>query len=127
MLKKESILFITDNTNVRWVKIFHLYKGFFRKTTRENFFIKSSARIVEPPRIEYKGFRYKYKIKGDIIRVWICRVKKSNFASDKRCTKFSDNAGLCISKKNQIVSKYINGPAPRAIKSRKLVSLFKIV
>jgi len=127
LLKKESTLFITDNTNVKWVKIFHLYKGFFRKTTSENLFIKSSARVVEPPRIEYKGFKYKYKIKGDIVRVWICRTKKPKFTKDQRYVRFWDNSGLCITKKTQLTSKYINGPFSKSTKNRKLISLFKVV
>lgn len=68
MLLKESWLYVSDNTNVCWVKIFHLYKGFNRKKTRTGLFIKGSARVVEPPRLEYKGFKYKYTVKGDITR-----------------------------------------------------------
>ena len=45
-----------------------MYKGFHRKSTTVSFFAKGSARVVEPPRIEYKGFKYKYSIKGDIAR-----------------------------------------------------------
>ena len=75
MLQKQSWLFITDNTNVRWLRIFHLYKESFRKSSSDGLFIKGSARIVEPPRIEYKGFKYRYKIKGDICRCWLSRTK----------------------------------------------------
>ena len=56
MIFKQTWLEVADNTNVRWLQVFHLYKGFYRKSTKIGFFIKSTARVVEPPRIEYKGF-----------------------------------------------------------------------
>ena len=125
MLQKESWLFVTDNTNVRWIKIFHLYKGFFRKVTTSGLFIKGSARVVEPPRIEYKGFKYRFKVRGDICRNWIARTRTNIKLNDARVVKFNDNAGININKKVNIMSKYINGPIARAIKRKKLILLFK--
>lgn len=127
MLQKQSWLFVTDNTNVRWIKIFHLYKGFYRKASKEGLFIKGSARVVEPPRIEYKGFKYKYKIKGDICRNWLSRTVVQSFNKDKRYSQFSDNSGININKKINIMSKYINGPISKNIRKKKLVTLFKTI
>jgi ribosomal protein L14 len=127
LLQKQTWLFLTDNTNVRWLKIFHLYKGFIRKTTHEGLFVKGSARIVEPPRIEYKGFKYRYKIKGDICRCWIARTNRRQHYNDGKCTQFNDNSGININKKVNIMSKYINGPISKSIKRKKLVMLFKQV
>ena len=127
LLQKQTWLFLTDNTNVRWLKIFHLYKGFIRKTTHEGLFVKGSARIVEPPRIEYKGFKYRYKIKGDICRCWIARTNRRQYYNDGKCTQFNDNSGININKKVNIMSKYINGPISKSIKRKKLVILFKQV
>ena len=125
MLLKESWLFVTDNTNVRWVKIFHLYKGFYRKSTTQSFFVKASARVVEPPRIEYKGFKYKYNIKGDICRLLITRVVRKNSTSDGLTYQFSTNAGVSIKKKSEPKSKFLNGPIGFSIKRRKISTLFK--
>lgn len=127
VLQKQSWLFVTDNSNVRWIRIFHLYKGFFRKISKEGFFIKGSARIVEPPRIEYKGFKYKYKVKGDICRSWLSRTVVNSFKKDGRHLKFNDNSGININKKVNIVSKYINGPVSKNIKKKKLITIFKKV
>ena len=123
MLNKESWLYVTDNTNVRWIKIFHLYKGFNRKSTSESFFVKGSARVVEPPRIEYKGFKYKYKIKGDICRLWICRTTSCKNNKSSKSVKFNDNAGIVINKKVNIVSKYLNGPISKSTRQKKLLAL----
>lgn len=126
MLQKNTLIFITDNTNVRWVKIFHLYKGFFRKKTKEGFFIKGSSKVVEPPRLEYKGFKYKYKLKGDIVRAWIVRTRVLSKSLDKRMSVFNDNSGLVINKKSNITSKFLSGPISRTLKRKKILTLFKV-
>ena len=127
MLQKQTWLFVTDNTNVRWLNIFHLYKGSFRRSTHEGLFVKGSSRVVEPPRIEYKGFKYRYKIKGDICRCWIVRSKLKAFTGDNRGVNFSDNSGININKKANVMSKYINGPIARGVNRKKLMALFKQV
>ena len=127
MLLKESWLFITDNTNVRWIKIFHLYKGFNRKKTKIGFFVKGSARIVEPPRIEYKGFKYKYNIKGDICRSLIVRSNRLEHYKDGNSIYLEGNAGFLIKKKLDVKSKFLNGPITRNLKRRKFLSLFNTV
>ena len=127
MLAKESWLYITDNSNVRWLNIFQLYKGSFRKSTKEGLFIKGSARVVEPPRIEYKGFKYKYKIKGDICRSWVCRSLFKRKYGDHKSILFGDNSAININKKNNLMSKYINGPISKSISQKKLTTLFKFV
>ena len=127
MLYKESWIFITDNTNIRWLKVFQLYKGFCRRVTKPGFFIKGSARIVEPPRIEYKGFKYKYNIKGDISRSLIVRSNRQFLFRDGLVFKWPDNSGIIIRKKQEPKSKFLNGSVGRNIKRRKFLSLFKVV
>ena len=125
MLQKESWLFVTDNTNVRWIRIFQLYKGFFRKSTKEGLFVKGSSRVVEPPRIEYKGFKYKYKVKGDLCRLWVCRTRCKRVLGDHKVILLRDNSGVNINKKVNIMSKYISGVIVRSQHQKKLLSLFK--
>jgi ribosomal protein L14 len=127
MLLKESWVYISDNTNVRWVKIFHLYKGFNRKKTKPGFFVKGSSRIVEPPRLEYKGFKYKYSLKGDIVKLWLVRALFISSNLDTSNIKFNQNSGIVISKKQNIKSKFINGPCSSNIKFKKLHTVFKLV
>lgn len=127
MLSKESWIFIADSTNIRWSKVFHLYKGFIRKKTRPGFFVKASARIVEPPRIEYKGFKYKYSIKGDISRIYIIRANYRLFNKSNFYVYFTGNAGFNIKKKFDPKSKFLSGPISRLSKRKKVLSLFKLV
>jgi ribosomal protein L14 len=127
MIQKETWMYITDNTNIRWLKVFHLYKGFFRKISRESDFIKGSARIVEPPRLEYKGFKYRYNIKGDIERGLIVRTVKSIHHKDSSSTQFNNNSLIIIIKKFDFKSKYLNGPINKSYRRKKLKILFKAV
>ena len=127
MIQKETWVYITDNTNVRWLKTFHLYKGFHRKSTSIGLFIKGSAKIVEPPRLEYKGFKYKFNIKGDICRLWFIRANSNSITLANKFTKFFDNSGFIIKKKNDPKSKFLNGPVSKSLKKKKLLTLFSKV
>lgn len=91
------------------------------------FFVKGSARVVEPPRIEYKGFKYKFSIKGDITRVLLVRSNRQEINPTKTQVRFRTNAALTIKKKYDLKSKYINGPVTRKLCRRKILSLFKKV
>lgn len=127
MLQKESWLSVSDNTNVRWVKTFHLYKGFHRKQTKLGFFIKTTARIVEPPRIEYKGFKFKFNKKGDICRGLIIRNRFPIVKKDGSTLLFKSNNLILIKKKQDLKSKYLYGPVTNVLKRKKFLTLFKIV
>lgn len=125
MLQKQSWLSISDNTNVRWVKTFHLYKGFHRKQTKIGFFIKTTARVVEPPRIEYKGFKFKFNKKGDICRGLIIRNVYNVVRKDGSTLYFKKNNTILIKKKQDLKSKYLYGPVSKNLKRKKFLTLFK--
>ncbi len=124
MLYKESWIHIADSTNIRWVKIFHLYKGFFRKVTTQSYFVKGSARVVEAPRIEYKGFKYKFNIKGDISRLLIIRHNRSSIYADGSNMRISHNAGITIKKKSNPRSKFLHGPVSKRLQRKKFLTLY---
>lgn len=125
MIFKKTWLNISDNTNVKWFQNFHLYKGFFRKSTKLGFFVKGSAKIIEPPQIEYKGFKIKFNKKGDILRSIIIRNKFFIKKNDGLILYFKFNNSLIIKKKSEIRSKYIYGPSTILLKRKKILSLFK--
>jgi len=125
MIFKKTWLNVADNTNVRWLQTFHLYKGFLRKSTREGFFIKGSARIVEPPRIEYKGFKVKFNKKGDICRGLLIRTRYVITRLDGGSAYFRDNSTILLKKKQEVKSKYLFGPVPYTLKRKKFLTLFK--
>jgi len=127
MIFKQTWLSVSDNTNVRWLQVFHLYKGFHRKASKLGFFIKGSARIVEPPRIEYKGFKFKFNRKGDICRGLIVRNKYNVRKNDGSSIYFNNNNTILLKKKQDVKSKYLYGPISTKIKRKKFLSLFTFV
>lgn len=127
MIFKQTWLNVSDGTNVNWLQTFHLYKGFNRKVSKIGFFIKGSARIVEPPRIEYKGFKVKFNKKGDICRGLLIRTRFMSKKYDGSPVYFSSNDSVLLKKKNDIKSKYLYGPVPLKLKRKKFLSLFKFV
>lgn len=77
--------------------------------------------------MEYKGFKYKYNVKGDIVRVLLVRANQQTCNPTQALVRFRVNAGLTIKKKYDLKSKYINGPIARSFNRKKLLSLFKKV
>jgi ribosomal protein L14 len=127
MLLKQSWVYLADNTTVRWLRLFHLFKGFNRKVTRVGLFVKGSARIVEPPRIEYKGFKVKFNKKGDICRSLIIRVVQVTRRIDGSSVNFKFNSGLLIKKQQTLKSKYNYGPVTCEVRRKKIKLFFQIV
>jgi large subunit ribosomal protein L14 len=125
MLLKQSWIHISDNTNVRWLRLFHLYKGFNRRSTTIGFFVKGSATVVEPPRLEYKGFKFKFNKKGDICRAILVRCTKPLYRLDGSITLFPHNTAILIKKKQNIKSKYINGPATYHLRRKKFKAVYR--
>lgn len=125
MIFKETWVSPSDNTNVRWLQIFHLYKGFKRKTSFIGFFVKGAAKIVEPPRIEYKGFKFKFNKKGDICRGLLIRTRYRIKKADGSLIFFKSNNSILLKKKQEPKSKYLHGPVNTALKRKKFLSLFK--
>jgi len=125
MITKQTWIHASDNTNVRWLKTFHLYKGFDRRSTTIGYFIKGSARVIEPPRLEYKGFKFKFNKKGDICRAILVRCVWPLRRLDGSVTSFPINNGILIKKKQNVKSKYIQGPSTYHLRRKKFKSLFK--
>lgn len=127
MIFKKTWLNVADNTNVNWIQTFHLYKGFYRKSTTIGQFIKGSARSVEPPRIEYKGFKVKFNKKGDICRGLLIRTNYAVSNLDGIGVKFFNNSIILLKKKQDLKSKYLFGPISKRLRRKKFVILFKSI
>lgn len=125
VILKLTWLNIPDCTNVEWLQTFHLYKGFKRKRTSVGFFIKGSARVIQPPQIVFKGYKVKYNKKGSICRALIVRHLFSLHRPDGITLRFFENAGVLIKKKQNLKSNYIFGPSTILLKRKKFKALFK--
>lgn len=127
MINKQSWISIADNTAVRWLRTFHLYKGFNRQHSTVGLFVKGSARVVEPPRTEYKGFKFKFNKKGDICRSILIRTRFNLLRLDGSTSKFYNNNGLLIKKKQNIKSKYLHGPTTYHLRRKKFKAALKLI
>ena len=127
MLQRKTNLFITDGTYVKWLQVFHLYKGSFRKSIPVGFFAKGSAKIVKPPRVEYKGFKRKFNKKGDICRIIFINSRYWGSRPDGTKIKFRKNTAILIKKKQQPKSKYIYGITSRVVRRKKFLALYKVI
>lgn len=127
MLLKESWISLADNTNVRWLRLFHLYKGFKRNSSTVGLFVKGSARVVEPPRLEYKGFKIRFNKKGDVCRALLLRVVKPIARLDGSTLVFYLNSGLTIKKLQTPKSKYTRGPTTYSLSRKQFKAMFKTV
>ncbi len=121
MIFKNTWLSIADNTNVNWLQAFHLYKGFYRKSTKLGFFIKGSAKVVEPPRLEYKGFKFKFSRKGAICRGFIVRTKYNLYKPDGGSLLFFNNSAILLKKKQEPKSKYLHGATSLLLRRKKFL------
>lgn len=89
------------------------------------FFIKGSARVVEPPREEYKGFKFAFNLKGDICRGIITRTAYPIQRIDGSVLKFRQSCSVLVKKKQNLKSKYMKGPISATIRRAKFKSIFK--
>lgn len=123
MIFKHTWLSVADNTNVTWLQAFQLYKGFYRKSTKLGFFIKGSAKVVEPPRIEYKGFKFKFSRKGAICRGFIVRTNVLVKKPDQGSLLFYNNSIILLKKKQEPKSKYLHGATSLLLRRKKFLAL----
>jgi ribosomal protein L14 len=82
---------------------------------------------VEPPRHEYKGYKYKFSIKGDISKQLLVRACKSTNCSTRKSISLKINESITIKKKAEPKSKFLLGPALRTSKRYRINSLFNII
>ena len=127
MLNKESWVSVSDGTNIRWVQLFQLYGGFYRRSTGEGMFVKGAAKVVEPPRLEYKGFKLRFSLKGSISRGLVIRALYSSPRKGGNRVKFSSNDIIILRRKQEVRSKYFYGPVSRMVKRKRFLTLFRVV
>lgn len=124
-MQKESLIYISDGTNIKWLRIFHLYGGFFKKQTSINFFCKGSAKKVTPPISFYKGFKTKFFLKGAIVKILVIRTGQILKKNDASQIIIFNNSGIILKNKIAFQSKYFYGPIYAHFKRKKIKLLFK--
>ena len=75
--------------------------------------------------MEYKGFKYKYSVKGDIAKVFFSKSNLKHLNLSGFEYSLSINSGFVVKKKLTPRSKFINKPVLRLLPRRKVKSLYK--
>jgi ribosomal protein L14 len=126
MILKQTILSVTDKSGLDCIKVFHLYGGFYRHSTKIGFFIKGSCKKVTPKNYKNKLItRKKFFKKGHITKAIITRQSFHTHRNDGSVLKLKDNTSLTIKKNKLLVSKYIYGPGFIDLRRKKFLLLFK--
>jgi len=55
------------------------------------------------------------------------RADRNSFTLANKFTKFFDNSGFVIKKRNDPKSKFLNGPVSKSLRKKKLLTLFSKV
>ena len=124
MVIKETWLNLADNSSIKWLRVFHLYGGFFRKKTSPGYYIKGSIKVLKYQRIFYKGFRQKLFKKGGIKRLFLIRSTRTLISKTSLNVSFKQNVGSVIKKKNVFVSKHSLGPSILLLKNKRMLASF---
>lgn len=95
--------------------MFHLYRGFNRKSSRVGDFIKCSVQKTIPN----NWIKKKTKLKGLIIRSKFIIINR-----DGTSFNFKENNVILLKKRLSTKGKEVVGPAVRIIKRKKFVSAF---
>ncbi len=79
---------------------------------------------MTPPRVEYKGFKFKTFTKGHILRMLVVRNAFNIKRVDGGVLKTRINTGIILKKKQDTQSKYFFGPAIRILNRKRFLLLF---
>ncbi len=118
MIQKGTYLIPADRCGVWWVRTFHLYYGWRRKSSTIGNFVKTSVKITR----SNNRVKPKTKIVGVIIR-----TKKEIFKKDRSWIRFSKNNVVLLKKRMSAKGKELFGPVSRKIKRKKFTAAFPAI
>lgn len=116
MILKNTYLIPCDKSGVQLVKVFHLYKGFFRKKSTIGDFVKVSVKESKPNNWILK----KTKLKSLIIR-----TNKFNKRLDSSIFFFFNNNNILLKKRTSSYGKRMIGPILKELNRKKVLVSFK--
>ena len=104
-----------DRCGVWWVKVFHLYNGWFRKVAFTGNFVKVSVRQTR--------LRRKLRKKARVVGI-IIRVVKETYKNDSSFIKLKKNNLVLLKKRMTPRGKELVGPISWRIRRKKFISSF---
>ena len=128
MIFRKTWLKVSDSSQAKWLSVFSLYGGSFRRSSKSSLIVKGSIRIVQPFFCYYKGFSKKQIVKGKVSKSLITAQTYAYINSNLRFTlRSSVNASILIKKKLNVQAKHALGPAFISNSKKKFNVIFKTV
>ncbi len=124
MIQKQTNVWVSDHSGAAWIHVFHLYRGFWRRSSSYGNYIKGAVKKIAfyPKYIwgkKYKPLRVGYVVRGLIIQTKF--VKR--FGDNTRCS-FRKNSVVLLKKRGDFKSQTFYGPSSRFLRKKKYYSLF---
>lgn len=113
MIFKHTVGGVADNSGVWSVFVFHLYKGFNRKSSGVGDYVRISVRDTKPNNWLAKKTKKK---------ALILRTKKEVFIRDGSSVFFSTNSLVILKKRLTSEGSEISGPMIRVFKKKKFLA-----
>lgn len=127
MIQRQTWIQLSDSSSALWLKVFHLYGGFFRRFSIAGEYVKGAVRVIKPQVAFYKGYSAKKFKKGLVRRsllirtISVCpRLRSPEFI-------FKRSAAVLIKKKHIPSSAHLLGPASRLLRNKRVLLLFKCI
>ncbi|OGY79625.1 MAG: 50S ribosomal protein L14 [Candidatus Kerfeldbacteria bacterium RIFCSPHIGHO2_02_FULL_42_14] len=108
MIQKYTQLKVADNTGAKYIRVFHIMRGYKRRYARVGDIVTASVKEAVP---------HSAVKKGDIVKAVIVRQRKEYNRVDGTYIRFDENAAVLIDPKTKEPrGTRIFGPIPREIK-----------
>ena len=113
MIKKHTICKIADNCGVFTGFVFHLYKGFNRKSSYFGDYVKISVRDTKPNN---------WLVKKTKTKALLFRTKKETMVCDGTYCNFNTNSLITLKRRLTTNGDSIQGPCLRTFKKKKFLN-----
>lgn len=124
MIKKRTIVNITDNCGVVKAKIIHHIFGFHKKTSKPGHFNKVSVRKRRTDYAWIKSKKVKIPRKGKKLLSYFVRSKFRHTKQDGSHFSFLNNSSVILKKRLTIRGKYVKGPFIYGLRRKKILGSF---
>jgi len=123
MLKKEEFLWVSDNTNVQWVKIFHIYNinKLYLHGVGNYVYASNRYQILNFNKISAINIKLRKS------RNLVIRIKNNILINDSSAVTCFDNAAVAVSSALKVYSSNVAGYTLRNMGILKILVLFKFI
>lgn len=128
MILRKTWLKVSDSSQAKWLSVFSLYGGSFRRSSNSSLVVKGSIRVVRSFFCYYKGFSKKQIIKGKITKSLITSQAYAYNKSNLRFTlKSFGSSSVLVKKKLNIHAKHAIGPSFTSNTKKKFNTIFRVI